>query len=111
MAHHHSLLETFPVQFLCWEAFPHVQEIPVFVYNGRFSIKHIGQFSIFQRIHHALQSIVIVKLVACIQETEIIARCQTDAFVHGIVQSFIGFTDDAMYSLFVSIGYLEGIVL
>ncbi len=46
-------------------------------------------------VHHLLQSIVLVKAVARIQEAEIIAAGKADSFVHGIVQSFVRFADDA----------------
>ena len=36
-------------------------------------------------MHHLLQGVVFMETVSGIQETEVVARCQVDAFVHGIM--------------------------
>ena len=42
-----------------------------------------------------------MKSVSCIQKTKVISCCQFDAFIHGIIQAFVGFADKGMYVLFI----------
>ena len=91
MADKHPLSEAFPCQRFRGGKTAHTYEMPFFVHQGRFTVHHIGQLASRQRMYHLLQCIVFVEAVAGIKEAEVIARSQSEAFVHGIVQAFIGF--------------------
>jgi len=72
--------------------------MPVLVYDSGFSVKYIGQFIAVDGVHHLLQRIILMKTVACIQETEIITAGKGDALIHSVIQSFVGFADDGVYA-------------
>ena len=56
-----------------------------------------------QRVDNLLQGIVLVKAVAGIEETEVIARGQRDALVHGVIESAIRFADHAGNAVAVTV--------
>ena len=91
MADKHSLFEAFPRQRFRGGQTAHTDKVPFFIYQSRFAIQHIRQFASCQCMYHLLQRIILMKTVAGIEETKVIARSQPDTFVHGVVQAFIGF--------------------
>ena len=93
MTDQHALLETLPIQFFGSRKSAHVKEMAFFIDDGCLSINHIRKFRMLECMHDSLQSLVVVELIAGIQEAEIVAGGQTDTLVHGIVQAFVGFAD------------------
>ena len=61
-------------------------------------------------MHHLLQGVVFMETVSGIQETEVVARCQVDAFVHGIIQSFVRFANKQGDTVAIPFGNGEGAV-
>ena len=110
MTNKHPLLETLPCQhFGCGEA-AHTEEMPLFINQSRFTINYVRQFTNSQGMYHLLQSVIFVETVSGIEETEIVAGCQVDAFVHGIVQSLVRFADDLRNAVTIPFGNGEGSV-
>lgn len=111
MADKHPLSEAFPCQRFRGGKTAHTYEVSFFVHQGRFTVHHIGQLASRQRMYHLLQCIVFVEAVAGIKEAEVIARSQSDAFVHGIVQAFIGFACHLCDVLFITVYDRECLIL
>ena len=103
MADQHSFFEAFPCQCFGGGEPAHTQEVPVFVYDGCFSVEDIGQFVAVDAVYHLLQGVILVKTVARIQEAEIIAAGKGDSFVHGIIQSFVRFAHYGVYPRAVAV--------
>ena len=85
--------------------------MPVLVYDSGFSVKHIGQFAAVDGMHHLLQCVVLVKTVARVQETEIIAAGKGDALIHSVIQSFVRFADNGVYVRAVAVDNRNGSIL
>ena len=124
------LLETLPAAIerrMGWyEAQPH-QAAPEYLGGviAHATVQVIGMHEVNVAIHgihlvvcktirNLLQYIIAGEEVVGVQDTDYIARCHTDAFVHSIVQAAVGFanpTHTAVEFRFVSTDDVQGIVL
>lgn len=93
VTHPHALPEALPGQYLGSRQAAHTQEVTFAVHNGCFSVQHIGQVSAVDGMHHPQQGVFLVQFIPCVQEAQVVAGGQADAFVHGVVQAVVGFAD------------------
>lgn len=114
MAYEHSLLEAFPVQMFGRAQPAHTDEMSFVVDDGCLSIDDIRDFRAVvvrqHRVHDALQCVVFMQAVTGVEETDIVACRQSQAFVHGVIQPFVRFTDDRVDVFSVSFDDVQGVV-
>ena len=76
----------------------HTDEMSFVVDDGCLSIDDIRDFRAVvvrqHRVHDALQCVVFMQAVTGVEETDIVACRQSQAFVHGVIQPFVRFADD-----------------
>ena len=93
VTHHHAGLETFPGQRFRSGETAHAEEMPFFIYDSRFSVYYIRQFGSGDGVYHLLQGIFLVQGISGIQKTHVVSCSQTDALVHGVIQSVVRLAD------------------
>ena len=88
-----------------------MQEVSFFIYNRCFTIDDIGKFLSLQCVYNLLQGLVFMKLIACIQETQVISCRHSDTFVHGVVKSLVWFTDDIADAFLIFMDHIQRVIL
>ena len=86
VADQHALAEALPRQHVGGGKAAHAQEVAFAVHQFRLAIEHVGQLRLVDGVRHPQQGVVFVEAVAGVEEAEVVARGQPDAFVHGVVQ-------------------------
>ena len=110
VAYQHPLAETLPRQYFGGGKAAHTQEMSFVVYQFRLAIEDIGQLGFTQGVRHALQGVIFVKAVSGVEEAEVVARGQSDAFVHGVIQALVRFAHYGGDAVAITVDNVHGVV-
>ena len=92
MAYEHAMTERTPREIVGRSKAARMQQLSFIVYDIGVAIEHSGQrLAIAHTFCHHLQRVGRGKHIAGVKEEHIVARGLSYGFVHGIIQSAIGF--------------------